>query len=65
MIFRKFLEDAERWALARDLLSESERGPLHGLPISVKECYFIKNCDSTAGLTFNAEKPCTKVCMVS
>ena len=57
----QFLEDAERWARARDLQSESERGPLHGLPISVKECYFIKNYDSTAGLTFNAEKPCPRV----
>ena len=28
----------------------SERNELHGIPISVKECYYVKNCDSTAGI---------------
>jgi len=27
----------------------SNRGPLYGIPISVKECFFIKGYDSTAG----------------
>ena len=26
-----------------------ERRAFHGIPFSIKECYFVKNCDSTAG----------------
>eukprot|EP00094_Tigriopus_californicus_P005009 TCALIF_04823-PA protein Name:"Similar to faah-1 Fatty acid amide hydrolase 1 (Caenorhabditis elegans)" AED:0.06 eAED:0.06 QI:0/0.83/0.69/0.92/0.83/0.84/13/66/586 len=48
----RFIAEAEAWAEARDTLHPEERGPLHGIPISVKECYFIKGYESTAGLTW-------------
>ena len=57
----KFIEQAERWARERDALPEKERGPLHGLPVSVKENYHVKGCDSTSGLAFYAEKPLSEV----
>jgi Asp-tRNA(Asn)/Glu-tRNA(Gln) amidotransferase A subunit family amidase len=30
-------------------VSVSDRGPLYGIPLSVKECFFVKGYDSTAG----------------
>ena len=59
--FFKFLEQAERWARERDALAANDRGPLHGLPVSVKENYHVKGCDSTSGLAFYAEKPVEEV----
>ena len=32
----------------------SNRGPLFGMPISVKECFFVKGYDSTAGNAFSS-----------
>ena len=32
------------------LFSPSERGPLHGVPVSVKECYDLAGTYSTAGM---------------
>ena len=45
----QFVEEAEIEALKHDSTPFNERGPLHGIPISIKECYYVKNCDSTAG----------------
>ena len=45
-----FIEEAEIFAQTLDDLPTDKRGPLHGIPISVKECNFVKNCDSTAGM---------------
>lgn len=53
----KFISEAEAWAESRDLLVPEERGPLHGIPISVKECYFIEGYESTAGLTWHLGRP--------
>ena len=33
------------------------RGPLYGLPISVKECFFVKGYDATAGLARYIDSP--------
>ena len=33
------------------------RGPFHGLPISVKECFFVKGYDATAGLAKQINSP--------
>ena len=44
-------------ALELRRLPEEYRGPLHGLPISVKECYFVKGCDATAGLVRYTNSP--------
>lgn len=49
MDFVKFFDEAESWARNRDSLAADQRGPLHGLPISVKECYQVQGFDSTAG----------------
>ena len=32
-----------------DAKPKEERRAFHGIPFSIKECYFVKNCDSTAG----------------
>lgn len=39
--------EAEEWA--RELDQRQHRGPLHGLPISIKDCIAIKGYDSTVG----------------
>ncbi len=44
-----FLEEAEARAQELDLVPLEQRGPLFGIPISIKECYKVKGCDSTAG----------------
>lgn len=45
-----FLLEARHVAMDLRNLSEHDRGPLHGLPISVKECYYVKGYDATVGL---------------
>ena len=47
--FFQFIPEAEEWAEELDKVPSLERGPLHGIPVSVKECYNVKGCDSTAG----------------
>ena len=64
VLLLKFIEQAERWAKERDSLAANDRGPLHGLPVSVKENYHVKGCDSTSGLAFYAEKPVSEVILV-
>ena len=34
-----------------------DRKPLHGLPVSIKECFHVRGCDSTSGLTQFLFKP--------
>jgi len=42
--------EAEQRARELDLIPAEERGPLHGLPVSIKECFYVKNTYSTAGM---------------
>jgi len=53
-----WVEGAEEQAMLLDSLPASERGPLHGIPISVKECYDVSGTYSTAGMSlFARNKP--------
>lgn len=45
-----FMLEAREEAIALRRLHRDYRGPLYGVPISVKECFFVKGCDATAGL---------------
>lgn len=45
-----FMLEAREEAIALRRLHKDYRGPLYGVPISVKECFFVKGCDATAGL---------------
>jgi len=49
-----FVDGAEEQAKMLDSLPVAERGPLHGIPVSVKECYDIAGTYSTAGMTMFA-----------
>ena len=44
-------------AAGLDALPASERGPLHGVPISVKECISQEGFDATLGLAKYLDKP--------
>lgn len=57
-----WIDDAIERARYLDTLSSSERGPLHGIPFSVKECYDISGMDSTAGMIKFAGNPATQDC---
>ncbi|MCL4142795.1 UNVERIFIED_CONTAM: hypothetical protein GTU68_056873 [Idotea baltica] len=46
----EFIPEAEAYAELRDRIPENERGPLHGLPVSVKENVEIQGMDTTLGL---------------
>jgi Asp-tRNA(Asn)/Glu-tRNA(Gln) amidotransferase A subunit family amidase len=47
--------DAERWAKASDL-----KGPLAGVPVSLKDSCAVIGYDSTIGFSGNAFKPMTR-----
>ena len=46
-----WLEDALQEASRLDSLPADSRGPLHGVPVSVKECYEVAGTFATAGMT--------------
>lgn len=46
-----WVDGAEDQAKMLDTIPVGERGPLHGVPVSVKECYDIAGTYSTAGMT--------------
>ena len=46
-----WLEDALEEASRLDSLPADSRGPLHGVPVSVKECYEVAGTFATAGMT--------------
>merc|ERR1711892_124429 len=52
-----FILEASDWANALSEIPEEERGPLFGLPISVKECFYVKGYDCTIGLAQFIGKP--------
>ena len=47
------------------LTEKREKGPLHGLPFSVKEHFFIKGKDSTVGLYSRIGQPATENAQIS
>ena len=59
--------------IARNLEStpRDKRGPLFGIPLSIKECFHVKGYDHTAGLAKEIGKPSledgsfVKVCCIS
>jgi len=59
-----FIEEAETEAMKLDEKPIEERGHLHGIPISVKECYYVKNCDSTAGCPQFLHDPVDHDCLM-
>ena len=48
----QWVEGAVEEARRLDQLPAASRGPLHGVPISVKECYEVAGTFATAGMTF-------------
>jgi len=57
-----WLEEAEAQATQLDSVPAGERGPLHGIPISVKECYDVKGSYSTAGMSIFARNLASRDC---
>jgi len=47
-------DDARIRARQADQIPAGERGPLHGVPVTVKECFDVAGTPSTAGLTARA-----------
>ncbi|XP_076440673.1 fatty-acid amide hydrolase 1-like isoform X3 [Babylonia areolata] len=52
--------EAEAMAKQLDQLRPEQRGPLHGIPVSIKESIFIKGYDCTVGFTPLVGKPADK-----
>jgi len=57
-----FILEATDWAKALEDIPEEERGALYGLPISIKECFYVAGYDSTIGLAQNIGKPLPADC---
>ena len=47
----QWLQEAGQEARRLDQLPADKRGPLHGVPVSVKECYEVAGTFATAGMT--------------
>ena len=52
-----FIFEARTQAQDLKRIPKEYRGPLFGLPISVKECFFVKGYDATAGLARQINSP--------
>jgi len=57
-----FILEASDRAKALEKIPEKDRGPLYGIPISVKECFYIGGYDSTVGLAQYVGKPVQEDC---
>ena len=42
------------------MTDQRERGPLYGIPISVKECFYLEGYDTTIGLAKHINRPSTE-----
>ena len=52
------VEESRELALRlRDQVKKEDRGPLHGIPISVKECFHVEGYDNTIGLVKYMNSP--------
>ena len=45
-----FILEAREWAEELSKLEEEKRGALFGIPVSIKECFYVKGYDATVGL---------------
>jgi len=54
--------EASDWAEDLAILPPAERGPLYGLPVSVKECFYVAGYDCTVGLAQHIGKPLSSDC---
>ena len=52
-----FIDEARRQAENLRKIPVNERGPLFGLPISLKECFYVKGYDCTAGMARYIDLP--------
>jgi Asp-tRNA(Asn)/Glu-tRNA(Gln) amidotransferase A subunit family amidase len=52
-----FIMEARNHAIDMTKVPVKARGPFYGLPISVKECHFVKGYDATAGLARQINSP--------
>ena len=57
-----FITEADDWARHLETIAEDDRGPLYGVPISVKECFLLKGYDATIGLSSLIGHPATDDC---
>ena len=57
-----YADEARSWSMALREVPSEEMGPLHGLPISVKESFYVQGHDATAGLTKFINRPAEKDC---
>ncbi|XP_056408851.1 vitamin D3 hydroxylase-associated protein-like [Hyla sarda] len=48
----------------KELRGQTSRGPLYGVPISVKDNFNCKGHDSTLGLVKNLERPASEDCVI-
>jgi fatty acid amide hydrolase len=49
-------DDARKRARQADQVPEAERGPLHGVPVTVKECFDVAGTASTVGVRSRASR---------
>ena len=52
-----FCDESVAIAKKLELVPPDKRGPFHGLPLSIKECFHVKGYDHTAGLAKEINKP--------
>jgi len=57
-----YITEATSWAKSLKDIPESDRGALYGLPISVKECFYVAGYDCTIGLAQYIGKPAQEDC---
>ena len=52
-----FIDEARGRAIELEEVPIKDRGPLHGLPISIKECFQVKGYDMTVGIGRFVDQP--------
>jgi len=57
-----FILEAVEHAKFLETIPEDKRGPLYGIPVSIKECFLIKGYDATLGLASLLFKPAEEDC---
>ena len=56
----QFVPEAEEWARRCDRTPVGDRGPLHGMPFSIKGNFQVKGCPANVGLTQFLDRRCTE-----